>query len=303
MASLKSLGFPSMGKPLFGGTDTTGRPQTNNGAFPGSGYSLSSLGTNNQGNPFSADVFGTGGPDPMPGVMGNANIGGFGGGMASPGVTAGTYSGTGMFGTPIGQGGLQATNNWKGGATFGPNSQGPEWTKYWNGDVMAIQGNAGKANLGAMNAMGQNQRDAQHRADSLARQEALRGQTNGDAPGGAMSLQQLQARAAADAASNADQLQTWQSSMNPMQLEGYPLENWSPQQLQAGLTFYQQQQAAAVPGSNEWNMYQDRINSLQSNLAGNRGPWSYPSQGGAGYFGNMAGTPPGGWNTGGGPRS
>ena len=79
----------------------------------------------------------------------------------------------------------------------------------------------------------------------------------------------------ADAQAHAEQIEFWRSSTNPAQIEGFPLEQWSTEQLQAGLTFYNAQLAQAVPQSNEWLAITDRINSIQANLDGNRSPWNW----------------------------
>ncbi|MFO1398002.1 MAG: hypothetical protein U1F48_13150 [Burkholderiales bacterium] len=79
----------------------------------------------------------------------------------------------------------------------------------------------------------------------------------------------------ADAAAQAAQVAFWHTSTNPAQIEGLPLEQWSTEQLQAGLAFYGAQRAQAVPQSNQWLALSDRINSIQANLDGNRSPWNW----------------------------
>ena len=88
----------------------------------------------------------------------------------------------------------------------------------------------------------------------------------------------------ADQKANADQLKFWQTSLDPSRIDGYDLAQWSPQQLQAGLSYYQQLQSQAVPNSNEWRMYQDRINSIQNNMNGNRGAWDWSLTNAPSYF-------------------
>lgn len=79
----------------------------------------------------------------------------------------------------------------------------------------------------------------------------------------------------ADAQAQAAQVVFWHASTNPAQIEGLPLEQWSTEQLQAGLAYYKAQLADAVPQSNQWLELTDRINSLQANLDGNRSPWNW----------------------------
>lgn len=108
---------------------------------------------------------------------------------------------------------------------------------------------------------------------------------------------------AAQAAAQAAQQQTWQTSLNPAQLEGYDMSLWSPQQLAAGVEYYTNLQKNAVPGSNEWRMYQDALNAIFDNQQGNRRPVSYPSQqGGTAYWGNNPTLPPN-FTPGTGPRT
>lgn len=314
MATLKNLAFPGMTpgympKPVTPGTTMfpNGGAQTNNGLATGGAepYWNSS--------PFASPVS----------SMGSTTINnGFGGNFgSSPGVTAGTYSGTGM-GTP-GSGALMANaTNFRGDPTYGAGTKG--WRSMWNGDVNALQGAAGKVNIWNMNMADQNQRDAEHRAATAARNAAIGAQPRTDPISGQgymgtpYSQSYLESNFTPEQVQNiiqqstpewqaqnaASQQEVWANSLDPTRIEAKPLETWSPAQLQSGLTYYQQLQAAAVPGSNEWNMYQDRINSIQANLGGNRSPWAYPSQGNtASYWGNNAGTPPGGFPTGSGPRS
>ena len=300
MATLKNLAFPGMTpgympKPVTPGTTMfpNGGAQTNNGLATGGAepYWNSS--------PFASPVS----------SMGSTTINnGFGGNFgSSPGVTAGTYSGAGM-GTP-GSGALMANaTNFRGDPTYGAGTKG--WRSMWNGDVNALQGAAGKVNIWNMNMADQNQREAQHAAEKAAQRAAMgANDQRTDAYGGGMSgaqrLQQiLNDPQNNDATRNLQQEAFWAQSTDPSTLLGYDMSKWNPTQLQNGLSYFQNLQAQAVPGSNEWNLYQDYINSVQQNMAGNRAPVSFPSQGNtAAYWGNNAGTPPGGWPTGSGPRS
>lgn len=88
----------------------------------------------------------------------------------------------------------------------------------------------------------------------------------------------------ADAEAQAAQVAFWQSSTNPAQIEGYPLEQWSTGQLQAGLAYYNAQLAEAVPQTNQWLELTDRINSIQANLDGNRSPWNWALSQGVNYW-------------------
>ena len=242
-------------------------------------------------------------------VQGNTNIynnNGSGGVWGtSPGVQSGSYGGTGMAGYPNPSGMTVNPTNWRGNPTYGAGTTG--WRSQWNGDPFAIQGAAGAQNLGQMNYADQAIRDAQHRAQSTARNESLMGQApNGDISGSGMNgqqrLAQIQASQQENDASNAAQLQTWQTSLNPAQLGGYNMSLWSPQQLQAGTGYYQNLMQQAVPGSNEYNMYQDYLNSIQQNMGGNHQPVSFPSQMGPGYFNNNPTMSPWGINSGGGTQ-
>lgn len=236
-----------------------------------------------------------------------------GGGMASLG---GARPNNAVMSTPDpmsmgGAGGGQyanPTNAFTGAANYGPGAS-VDWRQGWDGNLASIQGAQGKVNIGNWNAQAQADREAQHRAQVMAQRAGMPGPRGGDMPGAAGGLtgqakvNALLAQGNQQSQDDPAQMERWANSTNPLEIEGKPLETWNPAQLQAGLAHYTQAQAGAVPGSNEWNMYQDRINSINANLSGNRSPWAYPSQGGAGYFGNNAGTPAGGWNLGSGPRS
>jgi hypothetical protein len=266
-----------------GGAQYAGMPQPSYGSNAGGTYSV----------------------DPMT-AIGSTAIAGYGGSYGnSPGVTAGTATGSGNYGSPIGSGMTQANaTGSQGQANYGPNAS-VDWRKGWNGDLGAIQGAAGKVNIGRWNAMAQNDREAQHRAQVAAQRAGIT--HSADASGSGLTLEQRLAAAnnpnQSQSQNDPAQMEVWQTSTDPTRLGGWPMQNWNPAQLQAGLQYYTQQQAGAVPGSNEWNLYQDYIDSINRNLSGNRSPVEFPSQGGAGYFGNNAGTPAAGWNLGGGPRS
>jgi len=237
-----------------------------------------------------------GAPGANGGATANGGVAGFGG-MPPPSPTAG---GSQTIATnPIGS---------QGQANYGPNA-GPDWRKGYTGNAADLQGAQGKVNIGMWNAQQQNARDAAARQVSADRNARLAGMGSNDLGGdgstlhGQAKVNAILAQGNQQSQDDPAQQEVWANSLDPTRIEGKPLETWSPQQLQSGLSFYQQQLAQAVPGSNEWNMYNDRLNSIKQNLAGNRSPWSYPTQSGPGYFNNNAGTPAGGWNLGGGPRS
>lgn len=260
----------------------------------------------NAGGAYSADpLYEVSTPDPMA-VSGSTAINGYGGAYGnSPGVTAGNYSGSGNYGTAVGSGGIQTNAlGSQGQANYGPNAS-VDWRKGWNGDAAAIQGAAGKVNIGRWNAEAQAAREAEHRAQVAAQRAGMPGPRGGDGGDlhGQAKVDALLARGNQQSQNDPAQMEVWQTSTDPTRLGGWPMQNWNPAQLQSGLSYYTQQQAGAVPGSNEWNLYQDYIDSINRNLSGNRSPVAFPSQGGAGYFNNNAGTPTGGWNLGGGPRA
>lgn len=92
----------------------------------------------------------------------------------------------------------------------------------------------------------------------------------------------------ADAQAQAEQVAFWHTSTNPAAIEGLPLEQWNTEQLQAGLTYYNDLRAQAVPNSNEWLALTDRVNSIQANLDGNRSPWNYALSNAVDYWGSIA---------------
>lgn len=89
---------------------------------------------------------------------------------------------------------------------------------------------------------------------------------------------------AVEANAQAAQVEFWHTSTNPTAIEGFPLEQWSTAQLQAGLAYYSDLRTQAVPNSNEWLELTDRVNSIQANLDGNRSPWNYALSSAVNYW-------------------